>query len=108
MIQSLTAAWYFDGRCTRHMTRNQSFFCELIECLFGHLMFGDGANCRIIVKENIVKQDLPCLKDAKYVEGLKANLISNYVIKAILLILARKNALRLILITMFLSVAPDR
>ena len=38
-----------------------------------HVAFGDGAKGRILAKGNIMK---PQLNDVRYVEGLKANLIS--------------------------------
>ncbi|KAA0035265.1 gag-pol polyprotein [Cucumis melo var. makuwa] len=73
-VQALTDAWYFDSGCSRHMTGNKSFFSELKKCASGHVTFGDGAEGRIIAKENIAKNNLPCLNDVRYVEGLKANL----------------------------------
>ena len=39
-------------------------------------MLGDGAKGRILAKGNIEKYNLPCLNDVRYVEWLKANLIS--------------------------------
>ena len=58
------------------MIGNQSFFSELKECSSGHVTFGDGAKGRIITKGKIEKHNLPCLDYMRYVEGLKANLIS--------------------------------
>ncbi|TYK22560.1 F5J5.1 [Cucumis melo var. makuwa] len=58
------------------MTGNRYFFSELKECNSGHVTFGDGARGRIIAKGNIAKDYLPCLNDVRYVDGLKANLIS--------------------------------
>ncbi|KAA0038999.1 envelope-like protein [Cucumis melo var. makuwa] len=58
------------------MTGNKYFFSELKECNSGHVTFGDGARGRIIAKGNIAKDYLPCLNDVKYVDDLKANLIS--------------------------------
>jgi len=58
------------------MTGNRSFFLELTKCSSEHVMFGDGAKDKIVAKGNIVKQDLSCLKDVRYIKGLKANLIS--------------------------------
>ncbi|TYK09547.1 gag-pol polyprotein [Cucumis melo var. makuwa] len=58
------------------MTGNQSFFTELEECASGHVTFGDGAKGRIIAKGNIDKSNLPCFNEVRYVDGLKANLIS--------------------------------
>ncbi|TYK04777.1 putative leucine-rich repeat-containing protein [Cucumis melo var. makuwa] len=67
--------WYFDNGCSRHMA-GRSFFSELKECTSGHHTFGDGARGKVIAKENIDKNNLPCLNDVRYVDGLKANLIS--------------------------------
>ena len=58
------------------MTGNRSFFTELEECASGHVTFGDGAKGKIIAKRNIDKSNLPCLNEVRYVDGLKANLIS--------------------------------
>ena len=58
------------------MTGNRSFFSELKECASGHVTFGDGPKGRIIEKGNIAKINLPYLNDVRYVEELKANLIS--------------------------------
>ncbi|TYK25843.1 gag-pol polyprotein [Cucumis melo var. makuwa] len=76
MVQATNDAWYFDSGCSRHMTENRSFFSELKECASGHVTFGDGARGRIIAKGNIDKNNLPCLNDVRYVDGLKANLIN--------------------------------
>ncbi|KAA0035514.1 gag-pol polyprotein [Cucumis melo var. makuwa] len=75
-VQTHIDAWYFDSGCSRHMTGNQSFFTELEECTSGHVTFGDRAKGRIIAKGNIDKSNLPCLYEVRYVDGLKANLIS--------------------------------
>ncbi|TYK28190.1 putative gag-pol polyprotein [Cucumis melo var. makuwa] len=56
--------------------RLMSFFSELKECASGHVTFGDVVRERIIAKGNIDKNNLPCLSDVTYVDGLKANLIS--------------------------------
>ena len=45
------------------MTENRSFFYVLIKYSSGHVTFGNGTKGRIVAKENIVEQDLPCLKD---------------------------------------------
>ena len=58
------------------MTGNRSCFTNLNDCVTGHVTFGDGAKEKIIAKGNIDKDDLPCLNDVRYVDGLKANLIS--------------------------------
>ncbi|KAL0553675.1 hypothetical protein IC582_007576 [Cucumis melo] len=58
------------------MTGNRSFFTELEECALGHATFGDGAKGKIIAKGNIDKSNLPFLNEVRYVDGLKANLIS--------------------------------
>ena len=75
-IQTSIDAWNFDSGCSRHMTGNRSLFSELKECAYGHVTFGDGVKGRIIAKGSIVKNNLPYLNDVRYVEGLKANLIS--------------------------------
>ncbi|KAL0544720.1 hypothetical protein IC582_019842 [Cucumis melo] len=75
-IQTPVDAWYFDSGCSRHMTGNRSFFTELEECTSVHVTFEDGAKGRIIAKGNINKSNLPCLNEVRYMDGLKANLIS--------------------------------
>ncbi|KAA0056418.1 gag-pol polyprotein [Cucumis melo var. makuwa] len=75
-FQTHVDAWYFDSGSSRHMTGNRSFFTELEECVSGHVTFGDGAKGKIIAKGNINKSNLPCLNKVRYVDGLKANLIS--------------------------------
>ncbi|KAA0064106.1 putative mitochondrial protein [Cucumis melo var. makuwa] len=57
--------WYFDSRCSRHMTRNRSYFTNLNDCVTGHVIFGDGAKEKIIAKGNIDKDDLPRLNDVR-------------------------------------------
>ncbi|TYK17892.1 gag-pol polyprotein [Cucumis melo var. makuwa] len=74
--QITTDAWHFDSGCSRHMTGNRSFFFELKECTSGHVTFGGGARGRILAKGNIAKNNLPCLYNVRYVDDLKANLIS--------------------------------
>ncbi|KAA0064117.1 gag-pol polyprotein [Cucumis melo var. makuwa] len=74
-VQTTNDAWYFDSGCSRHMTGKRSFFSELKEYASGHVTFGDGAKGRIIAKGNIDKNNLPCLSDVRYVDGLKANLV---------------------------------
>ncbi|TYK19154.1 gag-pol polyprotein [Cucumis melo var. makuwa] len=69
-------AWYFDSGCSRHMTGNRSYFTNLNDCVTRHVTLGDGAKGKIIAKGNIDKGDLPRLNDVRYVDGLKANLIS--------------------------------
>ena len=76
IAQATNDAWYFDSGCSRHMTGNKSFFSELKECALSHVTFENGASGRIIAKENIDKNNLHCLNIVRYVDGLKANLIS--------------------------------
>ncbi|KAA0060391.1 gag-pol polyprotein [Cucumis melo var. makuwa] len=80
-IQTHVNAWYFDSGCSRHMTDNQSFSTELEECASGHVTFGDGAKGKIIAKGNIDKSNLPYLNEVRYVDGLKANLISIHLVR---------------------------
>ena len=75
-VQTTDDAWYFDSGCFRHMTGNKSYFTNLNDCVTGHVTFADGAKEKIIAKGNIDKDDLPRLNDVRYVDGLKANLIS--------------------------------
>ncbi|TYK30437.1 F5J5.1 [Cucumis melo var. makuwa] len=75
-VQTADDVWYFDSGCSRHMTGNRSYFMNLNDCVIGHVTFGDGAKGKIIAKGNINKDDLPRLNDVRYVDGLKANLIS--------------------------------
>ncbi|KAA0042306.1 gag-pol polyprotein [Cucumis melo var. makuwa] len=69
-------AWYFDSGCSKHMTRNRSYFTNLNDYVTEHVTFGDGAKGKIIAKGNIDKDDLSRLNDVRYVDGLKENLIS--------------------------------
>ena len=57
------------------MNGNRSFFSKLKECASGHVTFRDGARA-IIAKGNIDKNNLPCLNDVRYMDGLKANTVS--------------------------------
>ncbi|KAA0032410.1 gag-proteinase polyprotein [Cucumis melo var. makuwa] len=55
---------------------NETTSITTVECASSHITFGDGARSRIIAKEKIDKNNLPCLNDVRYVDGLKANLNS--------------------------------
>ena len=76
IVQTMSDAWYFDNGCSRHITGNKSFFSKWKDCASGHVTFGDGARGRIIAKGNIDKNNLPCLNDVRYMDGLKANTVS--------------------------------
>ncbi|KAA0060361.1 gag-pol polyprotein, related [Cucumis melo var. makuwa] len=77
MVEKTTDdAWYFDSGCSRHMTGNRSYFANLKDFVTEHVTFGDGAKGKLIAKGNIDKNNLPRLNDVRYVDGLKANLIS--------------------------------
>ncbi|KAA0064036.1 gag-pol polyprotein [Cucumis melo var. makuwa] len=75
-VQIADDEWYFDSGCFRHMTRNRSYFTNLNDYVTGHVTFGDGTKGKIIAKGNIDNDDLPRLNDVRYVDGLKAILIS--------------------------------
>ncbi|KAA0067345.1 putative mitochondrial protein [Cucumis melo var. makuwa] len=75
-IDTTDDAWYFDNGCSRHMIRNRSYFTNLNDCVTGHVTFGDGAKEKSIAKGNVDNNNLPCLNDVRYVDRLKANMIS--------------------------------
>ncbi|KAA0032034.1 F5J5.1 [Cucumis melo var. makuwa] len=75
-VQTADDVWYFDSGCSRHMTGNRSYSTKLKDCVTGRVTFGDGAKGKIIANGNIGKNNLPRLNDVRYVDGLKANLIS--------------------------------
>ncbi|KAA0041515.1 gag-pol polyprotein [Cucumis melo var. makuwa] len=68
--------WYFDSRCSRHMTGNADFFSDLSECKARSIVFGDGEKEKIIGKGTTNRSGLPFLLDVRLVQGLVANLIS--------------------------------
>ncbi|KAI9162620.1 hypothetical protein LWI28_029000 [Acer negundo] len=68
--------WYLDSGCSRHMTRNKSFFETLVMEEGGCVTFGDGSKKRVVGKGTISIPRLPFLPNALFIDGLKANLIS--------------------------------
>lgn len=82
-IHQSTDDRYFNSGCSRHMTKNQTFFTELKECILGHVTFNCGARENCFAKGNILKPNLLSLHEVRLVEGLVTNLISiiNFVTK---------------------------
>ncbi|XP_050378492.1 uncharacterized protein LOC126795774 [Argentina anserina] len=69
--------WYIDSGCSRHMCGNKHWFSDLEESgVTGAVTFGDGKKAKIRGKGSIRSQDLNCLNNVLYVEGLSNNLIS--------------------------------
>ncbi|KAI3455032.1 hypothetical protein Pfo_011695 [Paulownia fortunei] len=68
--------WYFDSRCSRHMTSHKEKLKGYQSVNEGHVTFGDGQKGRILAKGVLNIKGLPKLKKVLHVEGLKANLIS--------------------------------
>ncbi|XP_050383487.1 uncharacterized protein LOC126800215 [Argentina anserina] len=69
--------WYIDSGCSRHMCGNKHWFSDLEESgVTGAVTFGDGKKAKIRGKCSIRSQDLNCLNNVLYVEGLSNNLIS--------------------------------
>lgn len=68
--------WYFDYRCSRHMTRDKSFFISIEDYNGGVVTFGDGSVTHVKTRGKVAIPRCPELEGVFYVEGLKANLIS--------------------------------
>lgn len=69
--------WYIDSGCSRHMCGNRHWFSNLNESgVSGAVTFGDGRKASIKGKGSIKSQDLACLNNVLFVEGLSTNLIS--------------------------------
>ena len=68
--------WYFDSRCSRHMTREKQFLRDIQPCSTSHVTFGDDVQGNVVGRGLLDVPGLPKLEDVLLVEGLKANLIS--------------------------------
>ena len=68
--------WYLDSACSRHMTRDKSFFKSLKEKEYGFVTFGDGSHSQVLGKGTVDIPGLPLLTDVLYIKGLKVNLLS--------------------------------
>src|SRR5579862_7846375 len=69
---------FWHDQCSRHMTRNKSFFETLVIEEGGNVTFGDGSKKKVVGKGTISVLGLPSLSNALFVDGLKASLISIY------------------------------
>lgn len=68
--------WYFDSRCSRHMTGSLNCLDKVEYIKGGKVTFGDGGYGKICGVGNTNRVDLPQLINVFFVDGLKANLIS--------------------------------
>ena len=68
--------WYLDSGCSKNMTRNKALFKKLFEEKIGIVTFGDGSKSVIKGIGIVDVSGLPVFKDVRYVDGLKANLLS--------------------------------
>lgn len=68
--------WYFDGGCSRHMTREKNYLKEVKTYTNNSVIFGDSVKCKIVGKRRLMYLSIPNLKYVLLVEGLMANLIS--------------------------------
>ncbi|XP_019155252.1 PREDICTED: uncharacterized protein LOC109152132 [Ipomoea nil] len=67
--------WYFDSGCSRHMTGNAKYLCN-IHASNGEVTFGDGVKGQVTGVGTLNVAGLPKLKKVLLVNGLHANLIS--------------------------------
>ena len=68
--------WYLDSGCSRHMIGNKGLFKILFEEKIGIVTFGDGSKSVIRGIGTVDIPGLPVFEDVRYVDGLKANLLS--------------------------------
>ena len=62
--------------CSRHMTRDRSYFKVFESKKGGNVTFGDGSKSQIKGKGIISRLGLPNIVNVLYVEGLRVNLLS--------------------------------
>ncbi|KAL6323245.1 hypothetical protein AAG906_029252 [Vitis piasezkii] len=63
--------WYLNSGCSRHMTRDKSFFTSFKNFDGGVVTFGEGNLAKVKGKGSIVIFGCPKLDEVLYVEGLK-------------------------------------
>ena len=68
--------WYLDSGCSRHMTRNKSWFKNLRPKDRGVIKFTDGIKSKIVSTCNVGKNDSDLITGVMLVEGLTHNLLS--------------------------------
>ena len=73
-----------DSRCSRHITGDKALFKSLKEKVGDYVTFGDGSHAQVLSKGTVEIPRLPLLKDVLYIKGLKANLLSKYVMRTFL------------------------
>ena len=71
-----TCLWYINSGCSRHMTRDRSFFKVFESKKGGNVTFGDGSKSQSKGKRIISLLGLPDIANVLYVEGLRVNLLS--------------------------------
>ena len=76
--------WYLDSGCSCHMTGDKTLFKSLKEKVGDYVTFGDGSHAQVLGKGTVEIPRLPLLKDVLYIKGLKANLLSKYVMRTFL------------------------
>ncbi|GAU46879.1 hypothetical protein TSUD_25960 [Trifolium subterraneum] len=68
--------WYFDGSCSRHMTRVEKFLMDLKSYSTSFVTFSDGAKGEIRGIGSLANSGFPKLDNVLLVKGLTTNLIS--------------------------------
>ena len=71
-----TCLWYLNSGCSRHMTRDRSFYKVFEYKKGGNVIFGNGSKSQIKGKGTISLPGLPNIANVLYVEGLRVNLLS--------------------------------
>ena len=71
-----TKSWYFDNRCSRHMTGNKDSLVDYKPFSKGLVTFGDDVTLRDLGWWTLNVDNFPRFKNVFHVDGLKANLIS--------------------------------
>ena len=66
------------------MTGDKTLFKSLKEKVGDYVTFGDGSHAQVLSKGTVEIPRLPLLKDVLYIKGLKANLLSKYVMRTFL------------------------
>ena len=71
-----TNAWYFDNRCSRHMTGDKNILVDYKPLSEDSETFGDGVTARVLGRGTLNVDGFPWFKNVLHVDGLKTNLIS--------------------------------
>lgn len=69
--------WYFDSGFSKHMTFNKSLVKNYSKGIDGVVTFGEGNIGEIRGKCDLLIVDLPPVRNVLFVQGLKANLLTN-------------------------------